>query len=291
MSRPLNAEDLRITDDRYGTTLSLRRCRACGFVFADGAVEDIPRMYRQLDDPEYLQSTDTRRLQMEWLLDRVLDQHVGFRSLLDVGAGTGLLVDAARRRGLTAVGIEPSRALAAHAIAAGISVIEGILPNAALEGRTFDVVTLVDVIEHVPDPVNLLRHSAARLSPDGVLVVVTPDVTSVPARVMGKRWWHYRLAHIGYFCRQSLAVAAERADLTITDTFSARWFFRLRYVAERMGRYLPLRSVNRAADRLALLRHLYERTIAFDLHDSIGVLLRSSLERRVRDDDKSHPFK
>jgi 2-polyprenyl-3-methyl-5-hydroxy-6-metoxy-1,4-benzoquinol methylase len=290
VSRPLRVDDLRITDDRYGTTLSLRRCRACGFVFADGEVDDISGLYRALNDPDYLETGDTRRLQMAWLLDHVLERHAPLRSLLDVGAGAGLLVDAARRRGLDAVGVEPSRALAAHAVQSGIPVIEGVLPNAALEHRTFDVVTLVDVIEHVATPVELLRQCAERLSPHGVLIVVTPDVASVPARLMGKRWWHYRLAHIGYFSEGSLAVAARQANLAIAETFSVRWFFRLRYVAERVGQYLPLRTVNRVADRLGPLRRLYERTIAFDLHDSIGVALRPVADERSRDADKSPHF-
>jgi 2-polyprenyl-3-methyl-5-hydroxy-6-metoxy-1,4-benzoquinol methylase len=276
LSRPLHADDLKITDHRYGTTLSLRRCQTCGFIFAVGDVDDVARLYRQLDDPGYLDSGDTRRLQMAWLLDHVLDRHPEIRSLLDVGAGTGLLVDAARRRGLNAIGIEPSRALTAHANQSGIPVIEGILPHAALEDRAFDLVTLVDVIEHVPQPVDLLRRCAGRLTPTGFLVVVTPDITSVPARLMGKRWWHYRLAHIGYFSPRSLAAAAEQANLVIAETFSARWFFRLRYVAERVGQYLPVQTVNRVADRLGPLRRLYERTLAFDLHDSIGVVLRST---------------
>jgi SAM-dependent methyltransferase len=274
VDRPLRPEDLRITDSRYGTTLTLRRCRACGFVFANGAFDGIAGLYRQLADPAYVESGDTRVLQMEWLLNHVLERRPSLASLLDVGAGIGLLVDVARRRGLEAMGIEPSHTLAAHAAAAGIPIIEGVLPQAALAGRRFDLVTLVDVIEHVADPIGLLRQSAAHLNPNGVLVVVTPDIASVPSRLMGKRWWHYRLAHIGYFSRGSLAIAASRANLTVLDTFSVRWFFRLRYLAERAGRYLPVGSVNRAADRLGPLRRLYERTIGLDLHDSIGVVLR-----------------
>lgn len=289
INRPLRPDDLRITDSRYGTTLSLRRCRTCSFVFADGGIDDLVGLYQQLADPAYLESGDTRALQMDWLLSHVLERRPFLKSVLDVGAGTGLLVDAARRRGLEAVGLEPSRALAAHAAAAAIPVVEGVLPHPALASRTFDLVTLVDVIEHVADPVLLLQRCAAQVADGGILVVVTPDVGSVPARLMGRRWWHYRLAHIGYFSRRSLAVAAGKAGLAVEETFSVRWFFRLRYVAERAGRYLPVGSVNRAADRLGLLRRLYERTIAFNLHDSIGVVLKRHDGKDRQKDDKKPP--
>ena len=290
VNRPLRPEDLRITDSRYGTTLSLRRCRACGFVFADAGVDDLVALYRQLADPAYLESGDTRALQMDWLLSHILERHPSLRRVLDVGAGIGLLVEAARRRGLNAVGLEPSHALAAHAAAAGIPVVEGVLPHPELSSRTFDLVTLVDVIEHVSDPVALLQRCAAQVAAGGILVVVTPDVRSVPARLMGRRWWHYRLAHIGYFSRRSLAVAAAGAGLSLEETFSVRWFFRLRYLAERAGRYLPVGSVNRAADRLGPLRRLYERTIAFNLHDSVGVVLRRRDGKDGQPDDKRPPI-
>jgi 2-polyprenyl-3-methyl-5-hydroxy-6-metoxy-1,4-benzoquinol methylase len=279
VNRPLQPHDLRITDSAYGTTLALRRCRRCGFIFAEGDVADILRLYRQLRDPEYLESSDTRALQMQWLLNHVLERRPTLVSLLDVGAGSGLLVQAARRRGLDALGLEPSQTLVEYASRAGVPIVEGALPTSGLGDRTFDLVTLVDVIEHVAGPVELLAECGARLNPGGVLVVVTPNVRSIPARLMGKRWWHYRLAHIGYFSRPSLEVAASRANLAIVETFSTRWFFRLRYLAERADRYLPLQAINRAADHVGLLRRLYERTVGFDLHDSIGVILQSGSGR------------
>ena len=64
--------------------------------------------------------------------------------------------------------------------------------------------TLVDVIEHVADPLALLRGARDYVAPGGLVLLVTPDVDSVAARLFGKRWWHLRLAHVGYFNRRSL---------------------------------------------------------------------------------------
>ena len=69
LERELVPEDLRITDDRYGVTLRLRRCRRCGFIQADdGEVRELTALYAGLEDPAYEEGGGSRRLQMSWLL-------------------------------------------------------------------------------------------------------------------------------------------------------------------------------------------------------------------------------
>ena len=275
IDRPLAPHDLQITDDNYGCTLALWQCRDCQFIFADDRdLEQLTRLYEQLADPDYVRSCEPRALQMRWIVRQVLKAHRGATTLLDVGAGAGLLVDEARRRGLAAVGVEPSRSLVDYAGRLGIDLLQGVFPHPDLTGRTFDAITIVDVIEHVTDPVAMLRDAAAALNPGGVIVVVTPDAGSLAARVMGTRWWHFRLAHIGYFKRASLQRAAAEAGLIIEGSFTPRWYFKIDYVAERLTRYLPVARLNRIATRRQLLRRIYDVVIPLTPHDSLGVLLR-----------------
>jgi 2-polyprenyl-3-methyl-5-hydroxy-6-metoxy-1,4-benzoquinol methylase len=92
-----------------------------------------------------------------------------------------------------------------------------VFPQPALAGRRFDVVTLVDVIGHVANPVRLLEFISAVLAPDCIAVIVTPHVSSVAARIMGRRWWHYRVAHVCYFNRSTMRSALKRGKLRIED--------------------------------------------------------------------------
>jgi len=277
IDRPLTERDLQITDDRYGATLALWRCRTCRFVFADGHdLEQLSALYERLTDVDYLRDREPRALQMRWLIDKAVEAHPRARTLLDVGAGAGLLIAEARERGLDAVGIEPSRSLVEHAQRAGdIQLLQGVLPHHGLADRRFDVISLVDVLEHVIDPVGLLRHCAALLSPDGVMLIVTPDVGSLTARVMGARWWHFRLAHVGYFSRPSIERAAAEAELSVVSAFRPRWYFRVHYLAERLARYLPLQGLNRLAGNRRMLRAAYERVIPLAPGDSLGLVLRA----------------
>jgi SAM-dependent methyltransferase len=272
----VSPEDLRITDARYGLTLDLARCRHCGFRFADS--EDVARLdhlYADLDDPGYEQSQTPRRLQMEWLVRTVRERHPAAKTAVDVGAATGLLVAEARRAGLDADGVEPSRTLSELARRHnGVPVLTGVLPHPDLLGRSFDVVFLVDVIEHVAEPLQLLERCAELLAPDGLLLVVTPDVASLAARALGRRWWHFRIAHVGYFDRRSLALALERAGLRAEGWLRARWFFDVAYLASRLESYLPVGPLNRLAQRTPGLRRLYRSVIPVNLFDSYAVLAR-----------------
>jgi 2-polyprenyl-3-methyl-5-hydroxy-6-metoxy-1,4-benzoquinol methylase len=270
VDRALVPDDLAITDSSYGTTLALRRCRRCSFIFAEGDdLAELFGLYERLSDPGYEGSQDSRLLQMRWLIARARRARPGAQTLLDIGAAAGLLVKLARDEGLDAEGVEPSRDLVAAARRLhGVELIQGTVPHERLRGRRFDIVFLADVIEHVPDPVALLRDAGALVAPGGVLLVVTPDVGSLARRLLGQRWWHFRLAHVGYFDARSLGEACARAGLRVAERFRAKWFFRVSYLAARVVRYLPLGAVERLLRTTAWGRRVGAGVVPLNLFDS-----------------------
>lgn len=274
LSRRLEPEDLLITDARYGMTLELWKCSQCTFIFASGdEITELEELYARLDDPEYDAGAPGRELQMEWLLARARAARPGATTLLDVGAASGMLVRAASAAGLVAEGVEPSVSLVERGRAHGSTLHAGVLPHPALSGRTFDIVTLVDIIEHVRDPIALLKQASAHVAPGGILFVVTPDVGSVAARILGPRWWHLRLAHVGYFDDGSFRAACTRAGLAIKKSERAKWFFKTGYLAERVERYLPVGGLNRLARSLPGLSRAYDLVVPLNLFDSTVFVL------------------
>jgi len=272
----ITPEDLRITDARYGLTLPLVKCGECGFRFADTVgVERLTSLYERLTDPEYEEGHSSRLLQMRWLISLAREAHPDAKTALDVGAASGLLVAETQRAGFNALGIEPSRSLVEAARRHhGVKILPGVLPHPDLEGMRFDVIFLVDVIEHVSDPIDLLQCCADRLADRGILLIVTPDVSSFAARAFGSRWWHCRLAHVGYFNQKSLERAFERVDLHAFQWLRAKWFFSVDYLASRLESYLPVAWFNRIARRIGPLRWLYARIIPLNLLDSYVVLVK-----------------
>ena len=262
---PLTSDAFAITDAHYGTTGELRRCRACGLVQCT-ELGEVLSFYERLEDPAYVAGWDERQLQSARLLEVVARCQPSGR-LLDIGAGSGILVQEALRRGYSAMGVEPSAWLCEQAWQRGLPVVRGTLPHHEV-GAEFDVVTIVDVLEHVPDPVALLRAAAQALSSTGVGLVVTPDFASVAARMLGWRWWHRRVAHLSYHTPRTLRLALAQAGLRVERSFRPAWFFSCGYLAERVSRYLP------APLRLSCPHCLRDVTVRLNLHDSLGVVFR-----------------
>jgi SAM-dependent methyltransferase len=274
----LTPADFAISDGHYGRTTAIYQCRSCGFLQC-AETQDVVSYYQELEDPAYVESGPERAMQARGLLrliSRLLERSLGGLRLLDVGAGGGFLVEEARAIGVRAEGVEPSAWLCAQARGRGLPVHHGLLPHPDIRGP-FDLVTLVDVIEHAPDPVHLLRQAAAAVKPGGFVVVVTPDVTSLAARLLGWRWWHFRVAHVGYFSPQTLERLLKRAGLASFRSARPGWVLPLSYLLERVESYLP------RAIRLPRARRLTSISIPFNLRDSILVCARPTTGSAVSD--------
>jgi 2-polyprenyl-6-hydroxyphenyl methylase/3-demethylubiquinone-9 3-methyltransferase len=103
------------------------------------------------------------------------------KKALDVGCGAGLLAEPLRRLGakVTAIDASPELIVAArdHATAMGLEIDYRAAPVEAIDGQ-FDLVTSMEVIEHVADPAAFVKSLAARLAPGGLLILSTPNATA-----------------------------------------------------------------------------------------------------------------
>ena len=249
---------------RHGDLLECVECGTVQQALPSGdALHDL---YRDVDDEAYLAEEAGRRATAAHLLD-LIAEHIAHGRLLDVGCGHGLLLDEARKRGYDVVGLELSRAAARHARdALGLEVREQPIESFAdLDG--FDVVVLADVLEHLDDPVAAVDRCAGLLRPGGVLCVVTPDPSSLTARVAGRRWWGYVPAHACLLPRATLRELLSARGLVIsTDVPLVRSFSARRWtegLAERLG---PLRAplervAARLPDRASLSLALYDERV------------------------------
>ncbi|MEE4315453.1 MAG: bifunctional 2-polyprenyl-6-hydroxyphenol methylase/3-demethylubiquinol 3-O-methyltransferase UbiG [Erythrobacter sp.] len=104
------------------------------------------------------------------------------KAALDIGCGAGLVCEPLARLGGEVTGVDAAAenvaAAAAHAEAVGLDIRYMAGEVGALDIGTFDLVTCLEVIEHVADKPAFLRDVAARLAPDGLLVMSTPNRTA-----------------------------------------------------------------------------------------------------------------
>lgn len=260
---PLSSSMFRITDAHYGQTGSIYQCQKCGFRQCND-LEQVLDFYEKLEDKDYETSRAERAIQARRILQTV-SAHRSTGRLLDIGAGSGILVEEAQKLGYIAQGIEPSKWLCDQAIERGLPVHHGTLPHMNIN-PPYDIVTLIDVIEHVSNPVELLKNIHQIMAKDSIGVVVTPDVGSLTARLMGYRWWHYRIAHIGYFDKKTLNLALVNAHLQQLCILRPKWYFSMPYLIERVNFYLP------RLFHLPRFKWMERITIPLNLFDSILVI-------------------
>lgn len=213
-----------------GATVELVRCGRCGFgqPRALPALEDyFGRMYDQRWSEEWLAAEyhdGTKDLifrEVLHALEARLDG--GDRTLLDLGAHVGRLLALARERGWRPEGIELNPRTAGYAErATALPVHRADLRTLQAEGRRYAAVTLIDVLEHIPQPVAALRAVRGVLAPGGWVAVKVPHGPHqlLKERVRGRLFSGYRptvadnLVHVSHFTPRSLRRALEHAGFT-----------------------------------------------------------------------------
>lgn len=157
----------------------LKCCRQCGLVTArpNGPVTAIQEYYRGPYAADWLsRGSDAHRRELFTRLLREIRTRRAPGRLLDVGCGSGLLVHQALQSGWEATGVEISPLACRRAKEEfGLDLFQGELAEACFPEAAFDVVTFVDVLNHLDDPLGQLREVHRVLKPGGLLVVRVPN--------------------------------------------------------------------------------------------------------------------
>ncbi len=138
--------------------------------------------------------------------------------VLDIGCFTGEFLYQVKQRGADVYGIELQDDVVkiANQRLCGRVIQGNILTETPFPNAHFDIVILSGVIEHVTDPVSLLRKSNDLLKPGGFLVIESPNASSYFARMMKKTWPPFTpVEHIHIFSRRSLCLSLDRLEFKV----------------------------------------------------------------------------
>jgi 2-polyprenyl-3-methyl-5-hydroxy-6-metoxy-1,4-benzoquinol methylase len=192
-------------------------------MFADGrpnanfqpSIDDFEPAYRQYLDEgpvDILNLDDT----VAWI-----ESHVSLGSatvrVLDVGAGSGKLVRRLRRtRPCNVSAIEPSGALFKTYDLETLGIEPIALPELATrQPSSYDVVTVLDVIEHIPEAAEFVQALSRVTKPGGHVFVSTPDAGGVLARLLGRHWHHCNAYHFSLYGSRAISEAARLGGFRI----------------------------------------------------------------------------
>jgi 2-polyprenyl-3-methyl-5-hydroxy-6-metoxy-1,4-benzoquinol methylase len=219
----------------YELEVPLVRCEQCAMVYLNPQ----PRVeHQQFYDESYYDGSSTKkddadnedvleaakvavRLEScQAVVDRVMKYSPTPGSWLDIGCGPGFLLSQVRDRGWQYMGLDSSPFAPQFARERfGLeNVRTGLIEDVDFAGRTFDVISMQHVIEHLYEPVSTMREILKLLKPGGILYLETPDICSGSALRDGAKWLHIKIPeHVLYFSQETLENLLHRLDCEVLN--------------------------------------------------------------------------
>jgi 2-polyprenyl-3-methyl-5-hydroxy-6-metoxy-1,4-benzoquinol methylase len=185
------------------------RCTECSHIYVSPRIStDLQlRMCQELDD-EGPENTflEVQKIYAAPICGLLRARAPGPR-LLDLGFGQGYLMQMARAHGFEVYGADSSQA-AIRRISPqfGMRVQQMVLGDGEIPWHSFDVVVMSHVVEHLPNPADVLKQVLGIMNPGGILYLAVPNMNSLQFQVFGKKWDVINpLVHFQYFTPNSLA--------------------------------------------------------------------------------------
>lgn len=206
--------ELLLAPDRYhkrSEQYHLQRCKTCSCVWLSDPPQPEEMAFHY--GPDYYRGIATAgEAPKRWSKQGVVIS--GYKQsgdILDIGCSSGGFLGTLKRGSWGLYGIEIAAEMAVRARAnTGAEVFVGDALSAPFTPESFDVVTCFDVLEHVYDPLGLLRKAQEWLRPGGIFYTMLPNIDSWEARMLGSYWYGLELPrHLFHFSPSSLRAAME----------------------------------------------------------------------------------
>ncbi len=197
--------------------------------FPKPSLEKLPSYYESED---YISHTDGKRSLFERLYHiiknialnnkvKLINSHSEKGALLDIGAGTGDFLVAAKKEGWKTTGIEPSLKAKTIAISKGVDFVDNLTD---LKDHSFDVITMWHVLEHVPNLEEYLVALKRLLKPTGTILIAVPNFKSFDANYYGRFWAAYDVPrHIWHFSKTTIKKLFSEKGMNLVEVLPMKF--------------------------------------------------------------------
>lgn len=267
-------DSYRITEESHVTCWDIVRCTNCGLTFSQWKLtpEQVHALYQAMQDDLYDREDAWRRSTYQKNL-ALIEKYTSIGKLLDIGCATGGFLQEAKSRGWAVEGIDLSEWAIRKCHERGIELAyQGTVDTLPNQSPRFDVITMLDYIEHDTDPRHLLERAHLLLKPEGFVYISTPDIGSWTARLLGKNWWGINPLHLTYFSRKTMIHLLHRQgfETIIVRSYARR--FSLEYWASRLEHFHPLLA--KIGIKMLRFLHIAELPLSITLGDAMEILAR-----------------
>lgn len=231
----------RMTEHSLDKNISVVCCQQCGFLFLNPRPSDVVliEQYKTMKDEAYIKEEDGRREYARKILKEISQLQKTTGRLLDIGCACGFLLDEARKQGWEVYGVEFSNWAVEYAQKELKleKVFKEDLLKMNFSKNFFDVVIMTDVIEHLSCAQETLEYIRQILQPQGYFCCTTPDVDSLPRKILKTKWWGFHQTHLYYFNRKTLAQLLLKTGFTPVKTRTFPRVFSLGYWIQGFSQY------------------------------------------------------
>lgn len=221
-------------------TQQVVKCPSCGLSYVNPRIisKKVINSYSEADDSLYASQAEGRINTFKESLNFIEKYSPKKGKILDVGAAAGFFLKVAKNSGWTTHGVEPSKWSVNFANKNyKVNVFQGVLKDAKFKDNFFDVVTMWDVLEHVPNPTEELNEIYRVLKPGGLLVINYPDFGTPLAKLAGAKWWFLLSVHLFYFDKSSMTKILSKCGF-VNPKFTSYWqSLSLGHLAKMIGLY------------------------------------------------------
>ncbi|KWT90533.1 class I SAM-dependent methyltransferase [Candidatus Magnetominusculus xianensis] len=182
-------------------------CRGCavGITTPVPTAEELKKLYtvgsyREKTGKRFIPFVENFILYFRHKRKNRIKKYIKTGRILDIGCGRGLFLNVMKEDGWEVAGVEFDEAAASNAASYyGIEVISGEPQTWRFAPASFDVITLNHVLEHIPNPKELIQACHRLLKSSGLLIIAVPNLDGIQSKAGRKNWFHldvpYHLYH------------------------------------------------------------------------------------------------
>jgi SAM-dependent methyltransferase len=224
--------------DPYKAHYRINRCQGCGLLLSNPVLEDarVKQLYEQAEATNVVAGEEENvRRTMAHYYSLVRPYLPGRQRMLDVGCDMGFLLDVASRDGFEELhGIEPNpKARLVAQRVPGAVISEKFYEDQDYPPGSFDLITLIHVLDHVFNPRAVVERALGQLRPGGILLAVVHNVRSLLGRLLGKRFPVFNLYHHYFFSKETLRALCESVGYYVPEVVSTKNCYSLRFFVHK----------------------------------------------------------
>ena len=225
------------------------QCGDCSFVFVNPRIRN-SELYKLYSDHYFTSRSENYGYQDYELtshlrnktFQRWISEILPFVSkdkgpVLDIGCASGAFVELMLEKGWETEAIELDHGMIKKLKEKNIKVSERPFEE-FVSDKKFKLITMFDVLEHIPDLKTTFQKFHDLLDDDGVVVLITPDFGATQRKIFGKKWFQFKpLEHIQYFSAETLAKAITPYGLTLVHSSASGQYADTGFLLDRLNRY------------------------------------------------------